>query len=65
MQVVNVEQRIAEAETIPVIKERIRALRNLRVEVCQQAGRIPCGSVWVDSRLVAGRIERLTGEPEN
>jgi hypothetical protein len=64
MEVKTIEERIAEAETLPVVKERISALRGLRNEVCQQVGRVPCGIVWANSCLVAGHIERLTGEHE-
>jgi hypothetical protein len=59
------EQRIEEAKTLPVMKERISALRHLRNEVCQEVGRLPCGSVWANSCLVAGHIEELTGERED
>jgi hypothetical protein len=60
-----VEERISEAETLPVIKERISALRALRNDVCQQVGRAPCGIVWANSCLVAGHIEKLTGKRED
>ena len=59
------QQRIDEAKTLPVMKERISALRHLRNEVSQEVGRLPCGSVWANACLVDGHIQELTGERED